>query len=80
MLVLQSALPQEEPMVRKLSNRSNSGPARRGPVRRRTSLVIVLALFTMGLAGCGDPDDGDGGGGGYVAAQLTGQFPASGGL
>lgn len=42
-------------------------------MRVHTSLVAALALITMGLAGCGDPDDDDdgGGGGGYVAAQLT---------
>jgi hypothetical protein len=60
---------------------SSPGPdhVRRGRVRRRTSLVTVLALFSLGLAGCGDPDDDDGGGGGgYVAAQLTVQLPASG--
>ena len=64
-------------MVRKPSNRSDSDAARRGRLRRRTGWVIVLAVATMGLAGCGDPDDDDEGGGGYVAAPLTVQLPAS---
>ena len=67
-------------MVRKPSNPLNPDAARGGPVRRRIWLVTVLALFTMGLAGCGDPDDDDEGGGGYVAAHLTVQVPASGSL
>jgi hypothetical protein len=63
-------------MVRKPSNAPSPDAARRGPVRRRASLVTVLAIFTLGLAGCGDPDDDDEGGGGYVATHLTVQFPA----
>ena len=63
-------------MVRKLSIHLDPAGARRGPVPRRTSLVAVLTVFTMGLAGCGDPDDDDEGGGGYVAADLTVQSPA----
>lgn len=64
-------------MVRKPSNRSDFDAARRGRVRRRAGWVIVLAVATMGLAGCGDPDDDDEGGGGYVAAPLTVQVAAS---
>ena len=66
-------------MVKRVSNALHLDAARRGPVRRRASLVTVLALLTMGLAGCGDPDDGEGGGG-YVAAPLIVQFPDSGRL
>ena len=61
-------------MVTKSSDPVNADTARRGSARRRASLVTALALLTVGLAGCGDPDDdGDegGGGGGYVAAHLT---------
>ena len=65
-------------MVSKPSNPWILTAARRGPVRQRASLVTALALVTMGLAACGDPDDG--GGGGYVAAPLTAQSPASEGL
>ncbi|TQN43861.1 hypothetical protein FHU33_3329 [Blastococcus colisei] len=57
-------------MVGTLANPSNPDAARRRAVRRRISLVAVLALITMGLVGCGDPDDDDGGGG-YVAVHLT---------
>ncbi|WP_157936965.1 hypothetical protein [Geodermatophilus chilensis] len=51
---------------------------RRGPsVRLRTSVAGAVALLSLGLAGCGEPDD-NGGGGGYLAQQLTGQAPAPG--
>jgi hypothetical protein len=63
-------------MARKPSSPGNPDHVRRGRLRRRTSLVTVLAFFSLGLAGCGDPDDD--GGGGYVAAPLTVQLPASG--
>jgi hypothetical protein len=36
----------------------------------RAAVVAVLAVLTVGLAGCGDPDGG-GGGGGYLAAPLA---------
>ncbi|WP_346622306.1 hypothetical protein [Blastococcus montanus] len=49
---------------------SNPDGARHRAGRVRTSLVAGLALITMGLAGCGDPDDDDGGVG-YVAAELV---------
>ena len=67
-------------MLGRSSKLVNPDAARPRPLRRRTALVAVLALFTIGLAGCGDPDDDDddGGGGGYVAAHLTVQSPASG--
>ena len=59
-------------MVTKSSDPVNADTARRRPARRRAALVTALALLTVGLAGCGDPDDdGDEGGGGYVAAHLT---------
>lgn len=62
-------------MIRNLSIRV----PRRGPsVRLRTSVAGAVALLSLGLAGCGDPDDKGGGGGGYLAQQLTGQAPAPG--
>ncbi|MDT0277576.1 hypothetical protein [Blastococcus goldschmidtiae] len=66
-------------MVRTLANSSNRGAARRRALRLRAWLVaVLLALATVGTAGCGDPDDDDGGGGGYVAAHLTVPDPAPG--
>ena len=47
-------------------------PRRRPRVRLRTSMAAVIALGSLVLTGCGDPDDDDGGdGGGYVTQALS---------
>ena len=58
-------------MIRNLSTHV----AQRGrPVRLRAAVAGAVALVTLGLFGCGEPDDDSGdGGGGYLARQLTGQ-------
>ena len=69
-------LAEEEPVVETSANVSKTIAAHRRAVRLRTSSVAVLAVVTLGLVGCGDPDDDDGdSGGGYVAAHLTVPVP-----
>ncbi|MDP9461959.1 MAG: hypothetical protein M3Q22_17450 [Actinomycetota bacterium] len=59
-----------EPSIR-LPRRGNAG-------RLRTTVVGAVAVLSLGLSGCGEPDDdgGDGGGTGYLAQQLTGSMTA----
>lgn len=47
---------------------------RRGGLR--ASVVCALAVLSLGLSGCGEPDDDGGGGGGYLAGGLAGQVTA----
>ena len=54
-------------------------PRRGRPVLLRTSLAGAVALLSLGLTGCGEPDGGGGGGGGgYLTQQLTEHAPAPG--
>lgn len=60
---------------------SSTHVAQRGrPLRLRAAVAGAVALVTLGLSGCGEPDDDGGGdsGGGYLAQQLTDQAAAPG--
>lgn len=54
-------------------------PRRARFVRLRIAVAGAVALVTLGLSGCGEPDDDNGGGGeggGYLAHQSTVEVPA----